>query len=172
MLLSFVLFNFSSFIGFLILVELTTITFINVLVSTFSNYFSKFQLNTSFWLILLVLCLIFCEKYQGDFYNIYDSYVNYYELFGSFYWNDFIGVYNYLFFTQTLSVLFLAVWFVLITLCLIFLLKNMFIVPILIGLQSGINIYHWFFELFNDLEFRQETFYWECSTQSPIEKFF
>lgn len=85
MLLSFVLFNFSSFIGFLILVELTTITFINVLVLTFSNYFSKFQLNTSFWLILLVLCLIFCEKYQGDFYNIYDSYVNYYELFGSFY---------------------------------------------------------------------------------------
>jgi len=129
--ITFLLFGLNSFIGFLILVEISTITFIVVLIFNFSNFFNYiFYKNYYYYLILLFIFMFIDTKYYYYF-NFNINYIFYYKFFYLTLWNDFIGMYMYIYGDKLLFLIFVALIFLFLTFGISLLIKLTFFQKIL-----------------------------------------
>lgn len=103
--LSFILFYFHSFIGFLILSELTTITFILIMVFNYFNFYSVNVLNKALAANLLVFFTLFVGFNYKNKLGL-DNLFFYFNLAD----NDFIGIYLILY-TQSYFIIFFFILF-------------------------------------------------------------
>lgn len=169
LIIAFSLFGFNSFIGFLILVELTTVTFIVVLIFNFSNFFNYVVKLKKYYFILLILVVAYFDKSYSLLFLNASEYFSYYLLYLFPIWNDFIGIYLYIFYDNSFFMIAVGLCFFFITIGLIFIFKLIFIKKIFNISQLQIkflkNLKKHYINFFSKYNF------WESLEKSIISKF-
>ncbi len=169
LIIAFNLFGFNSFVGFLILVELTTITFIVLLIFNFSNYFTvRFTQKQYILLLIFLVVCVFDRNYCYVFPLSLESF-SYYHLFLQPTWNDFVGIYLYMFFDNSFFMIITGVVFYLVTIGFIYLFKFIFVQKIFnltfFRVKFLKNLYK------NFLSFYSKYNFWESLDEAVINKF-
>ena len=161
--------GFNSFLGFLILIELTTVTFIVILIFNFSNFFLYQTKFRQFNFVIFIFVLIFFNKEYGRIIPASTEFFSYYLLYLYPIWNDFIGIYLYIYFDNSLFIIIIGLVFFLLTVGLVYVLKliffkkifNLFYLKIKF-LQTLQSYYVDFFSKYN---------FWESMEKATINKF-
>lgn len=154
-------FGLNPYIGFLVLVELMTITYITILVLNFTNYFSFTNKNKFNKYVIYLMFIIY--PCVADYYLIFwvsdDLIFSYYDFYDFILTNDFIGIYIYLYFDNVLFMLSIATSFILFSVLFIKIIFVSFIEKVKNMSILGDKLMSFFYEF--RVNFYEKNFFWE-----------
>lgn len=155
-----VYFSMNNFIGFLIIVEMMTITYINIVIFTFSNYYN-FQKSDE-KKIMVITAIFFSQLFQKFRLNYFnsDSFIfNYYAFFDFINLNDFVGMFLYLYNDNVFFLIFFGFSFCIISKFFIWVLTE-FCLSKLKSIFSIKRLFNSFFS-YNNVNFYEKNYFWE-----------
>lgn len=137
----FLIFGYNQYIGFLLIIEFTAITFIISIIAEFNfSIFLENKLYNIYYIISILFISIFINYHFFYKFNYYSYYYNYYNNFIYYINNDIIGIYNLLFKNFNSYIIILYLSFLIFTLILIYFFFN-YITPLIIKKTYNILYY-------------------------------
>ena len=165
----FLLFGYNQYIGFLLVIELTAITFIIAVIAEFN--FSLILENKvyNFYTLLPVLVTSIFINYHFFYkFNYYFYYYNYYKNCLNTINNDIAGLYNLIFKDLNMYIIILSLTFIIFTFILIFFFFN-YIVPV--TFKKTNSFLYYILRYLKNKKYQKNNYIWESVLNYKVTKF-